>query len=196
MLSKVTVIEAALDLVDADGLGALNLRKLATRLGVSAMTPYGLFADKAELLVAMLGHALAPLDGDLDPAAPWEQQLNDAMRGLRRALQLHPGVVELIIVESDAARLEDFRQRLISCLEGAGLSRSRSADVLRSLTSYILGYTVLSRLRPEHGGPARSRDSFSSGLDMIMDSLRREIAGSESAPRWTAALGPCSHERH
>lgn len=49
--------------------------------------------------------------------------------------------------------------------------------MLRSLTSYILGFTVLNRLRPEGGAHARSRDSFSSGLEMIMESLRREIAG-------------------
>lgn len=123
-LTRESVVEAALDLVDAEGLGALNLRKLAARLGVSAMTPYGHFADKAELLGAMLGYALAPLDGDLDATSSWERQVYDAMRDLHRALELHPGVVELIIVESDAARLRDFRQRLISCLEQTGLSGS------------------------------------------------------------------------
>jgi AcrR family transcriptional regulator len=176
-LRRETVIEAALDLVDTDGLAALNLRKLAGRLGISAMTPYHYFDDKADLLSAMVGHALAPLAGDLDPKLPWDKQIDDAMHDLHHALELHPGVVELIIAESEGARLDDFRQGLITTLQHAGLSRKRSADVLRSLTSYIVGYTLLNRLRPAsrgHGGPP---DSFECGLEMMMKSLREEIDG-------------------
>lgn len=175
MLSRAAVIEAALDLVDADGLGALNLRKLATRLGVSAMTPYSYFTDKAELLAAMLGHALEPLAGDLDPSDPWDLQVEGAMKDLHHTLEQHPGVVELILAESDAERLEEFRQRLIAVLVDTGLSRGAGADALRTLTSYILGYTLLQRLRPAGRSHGRSTDSFESGLEMIMDSLRRQI---------------------
>lgn len=170
MLSRAAVLEAALELVDARGLAALNLRALATRLGVSAMTPYSYFADKAELLTAMVGHALAPLGEETAVASEWDEAITGAMRGLHGALQRHPGVVELIIVESHAQGLEDFRQQLITILRGEGLSRTRAADVLRTLTSYILGYTLMSRLRR-----SASPDSFEGGLTMIMDSLRREV---------------------
>ena len=104
-LSREAVDEAALDLVDSDGLAALNLRKLAARMGISPMTPYHYFSDKADLLSAMIGHALAPLAGDLDPGLPWDKQIDDAMHDLHAALELHPGVVELIIAESEGARL-------------------------------------------------------------------------------------------
>ena len=176
-LSREAVIEAALDLVDAEGLAALNLRKLATALGISAMTPYSYFTDKADLLSAMVGHALAPLAGDLDPQLPWDTQIDDAMHDLHDSLERHPGVVELIIAESDTAGLDDFRQSLISTLQQAGLPRTRSADVLRSLTSYIVGYTLLNRLRPVPGR-RRPRNSFDCGLEMMMRSLREEVNGS------------------
>jgi AcrR family transcriptional regulator len=171
MLSRAAVLDAALDLVDASGLAALNLRALATRLGVSPMTPYSYFADKAELLRAMVGHALAPLGEETAVASGWDEAITGAMRGLHRALERHPGVVELIIVESHARELEVFREQLITILRGEGLGRTRAADVLRTLTSYILGYTLMSRLR--RGTP---HDSFADGLTMIMESLRREIA--------------------
>lgn len=175
MLSRAVVIEAALDLVDSDGLAALNLRKLATRLGVSAMTPYSYFADKADLLTAMLEYALEPLAGDLDTGGPWDQQLGTAMTDLHRVLERHPGVVELILAESDAVRLEEFRQRLIEVLEQAGLTRKAAADALRTLTSYILGYTLLQRVRPVGSSRGRPTESFDSGLAMIMESLRRAV---------------------
>jgi len=175
-LSRETVIEAALDLVDTDGLPALNLRRLAGRLGISAMTPYHYFDDKADLLTAMVVHALAPLAGDLDPNVGWDKQINDAMHDLHDILERHPGVVELIMAESETARLDDFRQGLITTLRNAGLSRTRSADVLRSLTSYIFGYAVLSRLRPGTRGHEPQRNSFEYGLQMMMTTLRDEVA--------------------
>ena len=171
------VIEATLDLIDTEGLAALNLRKLAARMGISAMTPYHYFDDKADLLAAMVEYAMAPLANDLDPNLPWDKQIDAAMRDLHETLMRHPGVVELVIAESDTLRLDEFRQSLITTLQKAGLSRSRSADVLRSLTSYILGYTLLDRLRPRQPNRSTPPDSFDLGLEMMMRSLREEVDG-------------------
>ncbi len=74
-------------------------------------------------------------------------------------------------------RLDEFRQSLITTLQKAGLSRGRSADVLRSLTSYILGYTLLGRLRPQQPNRSAPPDSFDLGLEMMMRSLREEVDG-------------------
>ena len=176
-LNREVVIEAALDLIDSEGLAALNLRKLAGRMGISAMTPYHYFEDKADLLAAMVGYAMAPLASDLDPNLCWDKQIDAAMRDLHGTLMRHPGVVELVIAESDTLRLDEFRQSLITTLQKAGLSRGRSADVLRSLTSYILGYTLLGRLRPQQPSRTAPPDSFDLGLEMMMRSLREEIDG-------------------
>jgi AcrR family transcriptional regulator len=169
------VIEAALVLIDTDGLGALNLRQLARRLDVSAMTPYSYFEDKADLVRASLGHALEPARPDLEHDGTWDERVLAAMRGLHAALDRHPGVVELIMAESEETMLEDLRLQLIEVLESTGLSRDRSADVLRSLTSYVLGYTVLTRMRPP-GARRRPSDSFETGLAMFMTSLRDEVS--------------------
>jgi AcrR family transcriptional regulator len=174
-LSREMVIEAALDLVDTEGLAALNLRKLAARMRISAMAPYHYFEDKAELLAAMIGHALAPLASDLDPNLAWDDQIDAAMRDFHHTLKQHPGVVELIIAEADTVRLDDFRQALITTLQKAGLSQNHSADVLRSLTSYILGYTLLDRLRPKRPGRTNPPASFGMGLEMMMRSLREDV---------------------
>jgi AcrR family transcriptional regulator len=176
-LNREMLIEAALDLVDEEGLAALNLRKLAARLGISAMTPYQYFNNKSDLLSAMVGHALAPLAGDLDSSLPWHKQIDDSLRDLHHALGRHPGVVELIMAESEGLRLDDYRQALIATLQTTGLTRARSSDVLRSLTSYIFGYTVLTRLRPGTRGREESVNSFDCGLELMMRSLREEVDG-------------------
>ena len=173
-LSRTAVIEAALDLIDSDGLAALNLRKLATRLEVSAMTPYSYFSDKADLVQAAVEHALEPARLNLDRDTSWDDHVVAAMRGLHGALDRHPGVIELVMAQSEGRMLEEFRLRLIEVLERTGLTTRQSADALRSLTGYVLGYTVLTRLRPR-GAHRRPNDSFEAGLNMIMRTLREDV---------------------
>ena len=178
-LTRELVIDAALRLVDDEGVAALNLRKLAARLGVSAMTPYSYFDDKAELTSAMVGYALDALRLEPDDRdVAWDVRLERAMRGMHDAFERHPGVVELIIAEENPGRLDEFRRELVALLVGAGLSDAQARDALRSLTSYILGFTMLTRLRPR--SPARRRRSpasFDHGLTLLMNGIRAEAAG-------------------
>jgi len=56
------LLDAALAIVDAEGVGALSMRAIAREAGVSHMAPYHHFADKAALIAAVAEegfHALA-----------------------------------------------------------------------------------------------------------------------------------------
>ncbi|SNQ49598.1 Transcriptional regulator, TetR family [Frankia canadensis] len=54
------LLAAGLELVKAEGVGALSLRRLAREAGVSSGAPYHHFADRAELIAAIVvdGHEL------------------------------------------------------------------------------------------------------------------------------------------
>ena len=52
--------EIAIALADEQGLGAVSMRALAARLGMSAMTLYGYVPGKEELLDLMLDRVSAP----------------------------------------------------------------------------------------------------------------------------------------
>ena len=56
-----TLTETALALFSEGGLDAVSMRGLSARLGISAMTPYHYFADKAEFLSALWQHVLKDL---------------------------------------------------------------------------------------------------------------------------------------
>ncbi len=71
---------AAIELADAEGLGALSMRRVAERLGVGTMSLYTYVPGKAELLDVMLDTVLAEV------ARP------DGARGWRAGLELRrPG---------------------------------------------------------------------------------------------------------
>lgn len=57
-LSRERVLDAALDLVDREGVAALTMRKLGAELGVEAMTLYHHVGNKGELLAALVGRVV------------------------------------------------------------------------------------------------------------------------------------------
>ena len=174
-LNRTSWIEAALRLIDSGGLAALNFRALARELGVTTMAPYAHFADKEDLLSAMTSHALGGLEDELDDDADWDEQVQQAMIGLHDRLDAHAGVTDLIVARSEGERLGELRDKLMSVTQSAGLGPVESADALRALVSYVLGFVILTRA----GAPVKVRrgspQSFEYGLAMLMDSLRRKI---------------------
>ncbi|MEM1118047.1 MAG: helix-turn-helix domain-containing protein, partial [Bacteroidota bacterium] len=60
-----TLLDEAAHVLDVQGVGALSLRDLARRAGVSATAPYHHFKGKADLVTALADDALADLDAAL-----------------------------------------------------------------------------------------------------------------------------------
>ncbi|WP_433687819.1 TetR/AcrR family transcriptional regulator [Micromonospora carbonacea] len=67
-LSRETIVAAAIDLADRDGLAGLSMRRLAQHLGVDAMSIYYHLRDKDTLLAAMVDAVAAEIEADV-PAA-------------------------------------------------------------------------------------------------------------------------------
>lgn len=173
-LTREVVVDAALDLIDDDGITALNLRKLATRLGVSAMTPYGYFTDKADLLAAAVDRGLEPLDAVLNETDPWQTQVRAFFVAMHETLEAHPGLLELAMFTNGTARLDEGREALIALLVRGGLNAQQAGDDLRALTAYVLGYGALTRLRRTDSSSRHTGDPFEHGLRLLLDSIERE----------------------
>ena len=78
------VLAAAGEIIAADGLVGLTMRKLAARAGVAVATLYNQFGDRDGVLVAFVSNGLDQLEGDFD-----EQPARgpiDTTRALFRAL--------------------------------------------------------------------------------------------------------------
>jgi AcrR family transcriptional regulator len=92
-LTRERIVAAAIDLADADGLGALSMARLAERLGCGTMSLYRHVANKDELVVFMLSEAPTP------PPAPsvgsnWREALSAWATGLWDVFHQHPWVLQ------------------------------------------------------------------------------------------------------
>jgi TetR/AcrR family transcriptional regulator, tetracycline repressor protein len=130
-LSRDTIVERALSVMDDEGPDAITIRRIAQEFGVTPMALYWHVANKDELLEAM-GDALI---ADIVPppaTGSWVVQLRGVVDALIAALSKHPAAAELvfprILVTEPGLRLTEFT---LAVLEGAGFTREQAADLAR-----------------------------------------------------------------
>ena len=99
LLSRGAIIDAALALIDAEGLAALSTRRLAAELGVSGPSLYNHFPTKEDLLEAVADSVIGRIDlGGLDGGlgtAPWPLALAEWARSYHAVLISHPNLVPI-----------------------------------------------------------------------------------------------------
>ncbi|APA94330.1 TetR/AcrR family transcriptional regulator [Nocardia seriolae] len=89
------VIAAALEIADAEGIGALTMRSVAAKLGITPMATYTYVPGKAELVDLMLDTVYQHMPRhDLD-GMPWRERVSAIAAENRALLAEHPWVAYL-----------------------------------------------------------------------------------------------------
>ncbi len=95
-LSRESVVERAIDLIDAEGLEAVTVRHLAQELGVTPMALYWHFKNKDELLAGVTDHLLRQILADVTDEAEWHVQVRGIVERLVGVLDRHPALATLL----------------------------------------------------------------------------------------------------
>lgn len=140
------VLDAAMRVLDDEGLPGLTMRRLAHDLGVRPSALYWHVADKQTLLAALSERILAPVrDLSAFPDAPdpsWEQALSRAAQSVHDALVAHRDGAEVV---SSSLALGLVHLPLADVIEAplraAGASRGTVAAVADTLGHYVIGRT-------------------------------------------------------
>jgi AcrR family transcriptional regulator len=216
-LSRHEIADVALELVDTEGLEALSMRRLAGRLEIGAMTVYGYFRDKDDLLDAVVDAAAAknPLPR---LQGTWKERLRALIRGAKSGLAQHPSLVELRLrrplLSPGALRITEAG---VSTLIEAGFDKTEASRAFRVLFLYVFGfvgfsakeltdevrrqvmaagmllspdqYPTLTDATAEQAETLGGEEQFEFGLGVILDGLEARLK-SQSARRHG---GPGSH---
>ncbi|WP_034267449.1 TetR/AcrR family transcriptional regulator [Actinospica robiniae] len=205
LLSREKIVEAALALIDEEGLGALSTRRLAARLGVSGPSLYNHFATMDDLLDAVADQVTAKVDLSALRDLPWAQALPEWARSYREVLAEHPNLVPVIVHgpgrRPAALRLAD---EVYGALVDAGWP-PREATEIGALMRFLVAGAAMSsfaggfspdpatygtdypHLSRAHLLQARSRDidkgAFELGLETVLAGLvARRAAADEHGP--------------
>ena len=196
-LSRERVLQAAIAVADAEGLGAVTMRRVGLALGVEAMSLYNHVGGKEALLDGMADLLVGEIETP-PPDIGWKEAIRRRAWSGRELVRRHPWAPALL-ASRPQVRLPMFTylDGVTGSLMGAGFSPQLAHTALHVLDSRVLGFTrdlfdpaaqdqpdpaVVEALRagthPHAGrimGEADHDDDaeFAFGLDLILDGLER-----------------------
>jgi AcrR family transcriptional regulator len=208
-LSREAIIDAAVRILDREGVDALTVRRLGEELGTGSATLYWHVANKNELVELVYDHVVGDVVLPEPDTAQWQAQLEDVAWQLYRIMLRHNDLARLSIgripVGPKMLRVIEWSLEL---LRGAGVPDRAAAhfgDIFgRYLDASVLEVTA-------QGGPpidqitayftalpadqfpniaaltetmftADMDERFQFGLDLLMRGLETQIVRKKSSP--------------
>ncbi|MCJ0869473.1 TetR/AcrR family transcriptional regulator C-terminal domain-containing protein [Streptomyces sp. AP-93] len=150
-LTRDRIIRAAIALVDAEGLAALSMRRVATDFGVSTMALYRHVPSKGELVRLM---SEAVFGGEPPGSRPpgWRAQLEREARWLWGLYQRHPWLARAMaaltrpMASPHAMR---YTERVLGALNGLGLTPTQIIHIHLALLGYAQGVAAAVELESQ-----------------------------------------------
>lgn len=144
-ISRDAIVAAAIRLLDADGLDALSMRRIADELGTGAASLYWHVGSKDGLLDLIfdeiIGEGLESFPGPV--SGDWREQLKDVARAQRAVTLRHPYIVRISIgripMGPNALR---YSERVLAILRAGGLPPDLAVKGSHLLIATVNGFTV------------------------------------------------------
>lgn len=172
-LDRHRVLAAALELVDAEGLEALSMRRLAARLGVEPMAIYRYAPGKQALVAGVVDMVMEKLQPPSAAGAGWAGALAAAAGDFRRVVLEHPKVFPLILggalslpMAQRAPSALAWFEGILSVLEDAGFGPEQAVLAYQSFSGFLLGSLVV-ELRQVVEDPDEPELGLSLGLHRL-----------------------------
>jgi AcrR family transcriptional regulator len=142
-LTRERVLSAAIELADQEGIEAVSMRRLASELGVEAMSLYTHVRSKDDLLDGMVDALIATIPAAREPRrVGWKAALRRLVMGARAELLRHPWAPPVIESRTTAGpAVPRYFDVVIGILRDGGFSVEQAHHALHILGSRALGFT-------------------------------------------------------
>lgn len=210
-LTRDDIVDAAVRLVDAEGIDALTVRRLGEELDTGSATLYWHISGKDELAELVYDRIMGEIQ--LPPPDPsrWEEQLKELARQAYRVMLAHNDAARLslgrVALGPNMLRLIEW---LLALLRGAGIPDKPAAMFGDILGRYLDASVLEESLAVRPGGADAMRDyvgglppdrfpniaaiaavmtegdneaRFEFGLDLLVDGLARHAPRRRRKPR-------------
>ncbi|WP_055481524.1 TetR/AcrR family transcriptional regulator [Sphaerimonospora mesophila] len=159
-LDLATIIAAAIEIADAEGLAGVSMANVAARVGVATTALYRYIDSKEDLLTVMADSA-APLPPEPD-GMPWRDYLALWTRTQRDLLLDRPWLLSIdTLIPPMGPRRLLWLDRALAALAGTGLDDGEKINVATALVGYALTDAAL--VQSVTGGDPRMEEAGISG---------------------------------
>lgn len=164
-LSRDRLLAAAVELADAEGLGAVTMRRLSAAVGVEAMSLYHHLSGKEALLEGLLDTIVAEIDEavrtveESDGPLDWQRTLRRRFLTARTVMLRHPWAPGLISTRTSVPpSIFGIYEALLATMIDGGFSYHLAHRALHTFGSMPLGFVQ------ELFSPAATGDSVDTQL--------------------------------
>ena len=144
-LTREHVVAEALTVISTQGVDALSMRALATRLGVVPGALYRHVRNKQQLYDLVLDGVLAEVDCEVDHHLAWTEQVKVLAHRLRTVLENHPGIAGLLKTRDPLGPHSlALAEAFLAPLDAAGLPEPETGLAFSLIYDYTLGFALSS----------------------------------------------------
>ena len=139
--------QTAIRIVDAEGLDALSMRRLATELGAGTMTLYHYVRTKDELLTLVNDEVMGEvvLSDDYDLPTDWREAIVVVASRSREVMQRHPWVFDVSAELGMGPNSVKHMDQTLQAVEGIDAPLATKLDVVMAIDEYVFGYCLQER---------------------------------------------------
>ena len=200
-LSVDAIVEAAIEVGDAEGLGAVSMARVAQELGFTTMSLYRYVTSKDELLQLMWNASAQGAEELVLEGDGWRPRLRMWATIQREMIDRHPWITQMPMAAPPLAPNSlTFVERGLETLDGTGLTDIDKLRVIGLLSSY-----TLSEARMAHDAARAAAEAASAGgtTAWSFEALLRELVDEQTYPllhqiAWSAEIGgsPSGFDEH
>ncbi len=193
-LSLERVVQSGIELADADGLGAVSMKRVAERLGFTTMSLYRHVSSKDELLLLMQDTVWQPPAGLDGPGDGWRSGLAWWTRQQYAIMERHPWLDDVRMIERAGTPSQIAWMDLgLRPLADVRLTEYQKVALLLLLSGYVATQSRLAATSREGAAqglyaPDEATEAFGELLRSVVDAerfpaLRRAVEGGAFAPQ-------------
>jgi AcrR family transcriptional regulator len=192
-LTREQIVNAAIDLLDTEGLDGLNMRSLGKRLGSAATAAYWHVGSKANLIVLAGDQVWNEIALPDLTAIDWRAAATSMATDLHAMLTRHPWLVQafgsFLLFGPGKARHDDHN---LAIYEAAGFTGTRADQAAAAVFTFVLGNALgpaavasLTRKLSRDGGDAE---------ELMRDGMAKASEIATQFPRLRARLETAAAE--
>jgi len=177
------ILAHALELLDAEGVEGLNVRRISADLKISPRTLYQQVGNREALIRALVARHFTRLRLDFKEYETWESTALQWCLALHDALRAHPFLTELMTID-DRSAISDYVEALLEAALREGIPQPLASECCRGLTHMTINHSIVevrSLREPKHSvetaaEAAKIEMNFPRLIEWVIAGVRTEAA--------------------
>jgi len=139
--TRAQIVRAAVEILDAEGLDALSMRRLGAKLGMGATSLYWYVANKTELLDLAIDEIYREVE--VPEEGHWQLAASVFAYSMRQTLLRHPWAARLIGTRANIGpNSMAVAEKCLALFQNAGFHGVEADHAVTTLMAYVLGITT------------------------------------------------------